>query len=221
MRTGDAGTAVTAQRPGRLGRDHERRLILDGTFAYLLNARGRLGRDHSRQFEREAVKFGCSTPGGVLVGITCRRPRRLRGLVLLNARGRLGRDHPASTRAAAARRRAAQRPGASWSGSRTSPSSGSSRPRPAQRPGASWSGSHGGQGGVLERGRLLNARGRLGRDHGLRAAGRSAGGAAQRPGRLGRDHMVGFPTRRGAKWLLNARGRLGRDHSTPSPRSTP
>ena len=93
------------------------RVHLGHLAAGVLNARGRHGRVHLNEPTKALETWVCSTPGGVMVGFT-RRWRRRRYS-----------------------RSSAQRPGASWSGSRGQSRTFWALTEAAQRPGASWSGS--------------------------------------------------------------------------------
>ena len=155
--------------------------------AHLLNARGRLCRVHTRSTalrtwngsaqrpgaslsgSRQVRPMGrpvrrCSTPGGVFVGFTTR---------------------PASGRAA---QRICSTPGGVFVGFTRSAGSNRRVPSSAQRPGASLSGSPMRGPIVVRRVRLLNARGRLCRVHGVEPAGDPVGFACSTPGGV----FVGF-----------------------------
>ena len=172
---------------GRLCRVHNVLRSVYGDELMLLNARGRLCRVHSLVGEFVPAKYACSTPGGVFVGFT------LNNTLLPSQLS------------------AAQRPGASLSGSldlvwlegatsRCSTPGGVfvgftrtwfSDPKcvvAAQRPGASLSGSPPRR-RRQRRGRdLLNARGRLCRVHELSRRDRDEGVACSTPGGV----FVGF-----------------------------
>ena len=199
-----------------------------------------VGRGHSIK------RYCCSTPEGILVGFTQAVKVRRATRDLLNARRHLGRVH---TWPPVIRPRcwsSAQRPKASWSGSRSRRTGCRWTARSAQRPKASWSGSRPHCSGSRWAGLLcstpegilvgftsdllqaiqivmglLNARRHLGRVHSPTPMRLETSTSAQRPKASWSGSRSCLPGAPRPSLLLNARRHLGRVHTSRRTRSGP